>query len=736
MHRDALSDGGGGRRQPQLPTYYYHAHFLEMLDFVDRHYAAVLDASQRAFRQDFAALGFPAQCLYVRLVNRRGRLFARRSLRYPELGDTGPLLEELDAAGFLGRPGVAHVEDMLRLMTRAQLLAAIRPQLPGMKTTMKKAELLAFLRDHVPPARLFAWLPSDDLLLQGRAQDTHFMLYLFFGRVQEGLQQFTLRDLGLVRTRAAGDGYEARFSDRDDAVSAYFFARRLAALEGDAQAATALAIEVDGWPSPESTIACDLRDGLAFALGRALEADPDAALRVYRRGESAQCSERVTRMLLASGRSDEARRFLKRCIDEPRSDDEALMAADLYARKFGRKRTSALTDRLRAAEVIDIDEAHRNAPERAAVAWFRARGQQAFRVENSLWRTLFGLLFWDLLFDGDAARRHSPFERLPSTLGERRFLVEHGRAIEQRLSLLDDRKALRRHLLRVCSARFGTANGIFRWRQETLDAMHALIEAAPARALRDMLGLFCVDYPSARHGYPDLLVIDGAGVRFVEIKSDGDQLRRNQLLRLEQLRRAGFRADVLRLRWMLDPQQAYVVVDVETTGGRGDRHRVTEIGAVKVVNGKIIDRFQTLLDPQRTIPPGITRLTGITQAMVDGAPLFADVADEFAAFLDGAIFVAHNVEFDYGFICQEFRRLGRTLRMPKLCTCASMRRLYPGRRSYSLASLCAAYDIPLDTHHRALCDAEAAAQLLLMINEKRSELLAASATAVPRGAAG
>ena len=86
------------------------------------------------------------------------------------------------------------------------------------------------------------------------------------------------------------------------------------------------------------------------------------------------------------------------------------------------------------------------------------------------------------------------------------------------------------------------------------------------------------------------MVIDDAGVRFVEIKTDGDQLRRNQLLRLEQLRRAGLRADVVLVRWVLHPSQAYTVIDVETTGGRGEQHRVTEIGAVKVRNGRIVDR--------------------------------------------------------------------------------------------------------------------------------------------------
>jgi DNA polymerase-3 subunit epsilon len=182
---------------------------------------------------------------------------------------------------------------------------------------------------------------------------------------------------------------------------------------------------------------------------------------------------------------------------------------------------------------------------------------------------------------------------------------------------------------------------------------------------------------------------------------------------------------VVRIRWILDPGQVYVVVDVETTGGSGDAHRMTELAAVKMQHGKVIDRFQTLLNPQRDIPTTITRVTGISNAMVANAPLFADIAEEFSEFMEDAIFVAHNVAFDYGFISREFARLGRTFRHPRLCTCASMRKLYPGYSSYSLAALCEHHSIPLRRHHRALCDAEAAAELLLLVNEKRGAAAAA-----------
>jgi DNA polymerase-3 subunit epsilon len=105
--------------------------------------------------------------------------------------------------------------------------------------------------------------------------------------------------------------------------------------------------------------------------------------------------------------------------------------------------------------------------------------------------------------------------------------------------------------------------------------------------------------------------------------------------------------------------------------------------------------------------------------MVRGAPVFAEIADSFIEFMGGGIFVAHSVNFDYGFISYEYERLERRFRFPKLCTCAGMRRRYPGHQSYSLGNLCETYGIDLKEHHRALCDARAAAQLLNLINQQR-----------------
>ena len=187
----------------ELPTFYYHSHFLEMLEFVSTQYAHVLDDSLPDFASDFLSLSFPAQCLYVRLVNRRGALFSLKRLRYPEIGDLGAALAELESRGFLAQPGVEHVRDMLHLLTRGQLVAALRPHVAALRSAMKKAELVELVRVHASPEQLFQWLPTDGVVVQGRIEQARFILFLFFGRIQDGLTQFTMRDLGQAAFRTA-----------------------------------------------------------------------------------------------------------------------------------------------------------------------------------------------------------------------------------------------------------------------------------------------------------------------------------------------------------------------------------------------------------------------------------------------------------------------------------------------------------------------------------------------------
>ena len=161
----------------------------------------------------------------------------------------------------------------------------------------------------------------------------------------------------------------------------------------------------------------------------------------------------------------------------------------------------------------------------------------------------------------------------------------------------------------------------------------------------------------------------------------------------------------------------YVVVDVETTGGSpwgGDR--ITEFCAVTVANGGIADVFETLINPQRPIPPAVTRLTRITWDMVRSAPTIRDVAPRIADVLRGHLFVAHNAAFDWRFVSSELSRYaGQQLSGEKLCTVKLARAVVPNIRRRSLDSLSYFFGIENHARHRAGGDAVATAKVLLRL---------------------
>lgn len=130
-----------------------------------------------------------------------------------------------------------------------------------------------------------------------------------------------------------------------------------------------------------------------------------------------------------------------------------------------------------------------------------------------------------------------------------------------------------------------------------------------------------------------------------------------------------------------------VFVDIETNGLNHVRGRVIEVAAIRVESGKVVRKFNSLIDPETELPYFITNLTGITTNDVKGAPTFHEIADELHEIIDGAIFVAHNVRFDYSFLKQEFKRLNRSFLPKQLCTVKLSRVLYPHERSHKLQSL-------------------------------------------------
>ena len=164
----------------------------------------------------------------------------------------------------------------------------------------------------------------------------------------------------------------------------------------------------------------------------------------------------------------------------------------------------------------------------------------------------------------------------------------------------------------------------------------------------------------------------------------------------------------------------YAIVDLETTGGLPKRDKITEIAIILHDGSKILDEYQTLVNPERSIPPSITRITGISNEMVEKAPKFYEVAKRVIEMTEEAIFVAHNVRFDYQFLRHEFRSLGYTFTRRNLCTVRLTRKAFPNIKSYSLGSLIRYFGIEVVHRHRAYDDAKATAIVLEKVFDKQN----------------
>jgi DNA polymerase III epsilon subunit family exonuclease len=164
----------------------------------------------------------------------------------------------------------------------------------------------------------------------------------------------------------------------------------------------------------------------------------------------------------------------------------------------------------------------------------------------------------------------------------------------------------------------------------------------------------------------------------------------------------------------------FVVVDVEATGAKTPPNRLIELGAYRISEGRIADKFLSLVNPEIPIPRFVMALTGITNEMVKTAPVFADIAPRWLDFVSESVLVAHNAPFDTSFLNHEISRVypGHRMVNPHLCTVRLSRRALPELSNHRLDTIANHFSIPIISRHRAGSDALATAELFLLLLSK------------------
>ena len=705
-------------RRPDLPTFYYLDHFHEFLRFIKETCGHLLAPEHQQFIDDFEGLSKFDQCLIVRCANRSSPYIRLASIKYEEIDAIPQRLSKLSEQGWFRSLANKDIAIVMPTFTKPELML-LAPSL--VKTSMNKATMLEIVTDAINTQDACNMM-RDTFLVRNFDDISDYFYYLYFGNQARKLNQLSMRDLGILRTRETQDQVNARFDNRAQALNAFAMQKHYFQLRGlRFESATDIQHYYDQLPPALSDFAQRNLDRIQYAL--ALELLPYnkvKALQWLSKIDTSKAQEKWVRESYKQGDIEAVEQRLNAIIDNPLSDHQLAFAEDFLARKYHKKRTSVLTDMLReSSQKLFIDEIYKGIVERGVVEYYEARNIVAYRTENDLWRALFGVFFWSELFDLPNFGFTNEFDFYPQSLKRKDFYEENQAIIEKRLNAVSSQAEMLKFITKQVTQFYGKHNPVFKWRSTLLEQLTLLIQHTAVNSLLAQLRAMIQNWHRLNDGYPDLMVIENGELRFEEIKSDGDQLRRNQLVSIQKLQENGFDVRITQVEWHVDPAQVYVVVDIETTGGRAEQHRITEVGMQKVQGGKVIDQWQSLINPQRHIPRSITQLTGIDNAMVANAPRFAEVADEIDAFTQNAVFVAHNVNFDYGFIKAEFTRIDRRFRRAKLCTVQQMRKHYKGLASYSLANLCKHFDIKMDRHHRAMSDAIAATHLLELINQKR-----------------
>ena len=714
----------------ELPAKYYLAHFRELIEFVTSKCMHLLEPKHSEFISKINQLDEQSQCMLARVYSRKPYLVQAQSLNYEEITSPHQAIYTLKKAGILFEPNEQHYSQLLAHLTKpslVELLSNYDEQISFKKSAAKGA-LVDIAREFFKACPQELAPLYSQYVINNRSDYYEYFEFLFAGKLSGGdvnhQNRFVMRDLGLTATREGHSESLSRFETLDEAQSNYLLNRYRLAFKNitDESDYVALASQVLV-QAAHGAIAVVLKNKLLVRLYRQLKTvDSELAFSLLEGCvDDSEAQEIQIREQYRLGNKEWVKARLEAIIENPLTDDLLYFADDFLMRKFNKKTRSRLSAMLADTQcVLEIDELYRGEVEQGVNDYYTRQGMAVFNTENTLWQSLFGLVFWHELFVESPYPPCNEFDIYPQVLRLGNFYEAQQTQINERLAQCQTSQALLNLVCKNAAQYFDQPNGLFRWRSNLLKPLEALILNSPIKALIAHLTAMSKHYLQLKDGYPDLMVINNGQVHFEEVKAPGDKLRRNQLTTIDNLKNVGFTVHIAAVKWFVDPNRIYSVVDIETTGGLKGGNRITEIGLVKVQHGKVIDTWTSLVNPERHIPGFITSLTGISDSMVRNAPVFSDIAKPLLDKLAGSIFVAHNVNFDYGFIKKECEMAGHFFKMPKMCTVVESRKAFKGLKSYSLGNLSTHFNLNLTSHHRALADATATAELLLLIQNSET----------------
>ena len=526
-----------------LPEKYYLDYFNYVLSFVEKHYDHVLDEPEYMFYQAFRDLSEEAQCLYLRFSNRRGDFFRINKISYPEIPDVLGAKEELVHQEFIR---VNESSDMAQF---------------GLFTKSELTRLFDFLEPKQRKEELILSLTEEDLDLIHEEEEiaevlknaeVDFLKLLFFGNRYGQMTDFVIRDVGNIKLESLDESkFKPWFQNREEALAVMHISQLKRMIREIVEADLPLEEYLEEMPwdrwllFPRSK---KYAERLLLDLGAHFERkqQPELALTYYQHTDKSPSRERQIRILEKRGDTNMAVEIARKIMEKPANASENTFASD-YLNRTGIRINRSMTERIKDAPSITIERDYDFNVEYCSLLHFQEQGWEGIHTENFLWRGLFGLIFWNEIFDEQYGSFHHPLQRQPSDLNDEQFFESRETILKEKLDSLKSRKGLLKHIRKIHDEKKGMANRFVTWHESLLPTSEVMVSKLPFAGLKKVMLEMARNMKENSTGFPDLFLWNDNDYQFYEIKSVNDQLSAQQLFWLNYFDSVKIKSEVLRV---------------------------------------------------------------------------------------------------------------------------------------------------------------------------------------------
>ena len=558
----------------ELPPKYYLEYFQYLINFVQKKYQHILNETEQSFLIHFEALTEDEKCLFIRFTNRTGSFFRTEKLKYSEIENIPEVLSVLIQKGFIEPLNSSHIiqaGEVLDIFNKTELIEMAKMlnlETRG-KASMKKEEVLDWLFEVGDWEEVVELLNHQDfteihalphsVVKVGFETEVAMLKFLFFGSRHGDMTEFVTRDLGFQNyEKYDEDKMVAYFQTRQEVEDKFkvSIAREDFYLMQQADIET---IEIHNWfmgwadthRKDLSEIAQPTFERFTLKVAAHLEKKKalDEALEVFRMTEEPPSRERQVRILDKLKNKEEAKALCEMMLLDYKNANEQFFAEDYLNRLLAKKSKKAVTKHLHNSESVMIDISWKRQVEFGVIDYYEQQGLKATFTENHLWRSLFGLMFWDIIFDTDTLAIHHPLQRSPSDLFKPTFFEKRKERMEERLLMLEDEDATTVYMNRIFFEKFGITNPLVEWYGGLFPLILTVLEKLSPEQLTLIMLEMARSLRENLRGFPDLFMWGDGEYSFIEVKSPTDSLSNQQLYWLRFFESINVRSKVLRVEW-------------------------------------------------------------------------------------------------------------------------------------------------------------------------------------------